>query len=68
MNITLYSTHCPKCNVLEAKLKAAGIEYEENNDKDYMIAQGWKEVPILQVDEQYYNFGEAVKWIQSQNK
>lgn len=68
MNITLYSTHCPKCNVLEAKLKATGIEYKENNDKDYMIAQGWKEVPILQVDEQYYNFGEAVKWIQSQNK
>lgn len=68
MNITLYSTHCPKCNVLETKLKTAGIEYEENNDKDYMIAQGWKEVPILQVDERYYNFGEAVKWIQSQNK
>ena len=68
MNITLYSTHCPKCTVLETKLKAAGIEYKENTDKEYMLAQGWKEVPILQVEDNYYNFGEAVKWIQSQNK
>ena len=66
MKIILYSTHCPKCTALEAKLKAANIVYEENNDKEYMLAQGWKEVPILQVEDNYYNFGEAVKWIQLQ--
>lgn len=63
--IIVYSTHCPKCKVLESKLSAAGIDYQENTDTDYMLAQGWKEVPMLQVGNQIMNFSEAIKWIQS---
>ena len=29
--VVFYSTHCPKCNILEKKLKQANIEYTENN-------------------------------------
>ena len=32
MKIILYSTHCPRCNVLEKKLKTKNISYEEIND------------------------------------
>ena len=32
MNVILYSTHCPKCCVLEKKLKQKNISYDEVND------------------------------------
>ena len=30
--VTLYSTHCPRCLVLEKKLKQKNISYQEVND------------------------------------
>ena len=35
--ITLYTTHCPKCKVLEAKLTKKGIEYQEKTEKEYSL-------------------------------
>ena len=29
--VIFHSSKCPRCNVLEKKLKEKGIEYEENN-------------------------------------
>lgn len=63
MNIILYSTHCPKCIVLENKLKEKGIEYIENNDVDEMISKGWRSAPILEVDGEGLKFKEAVDWV-----
>ena len=63
MNILLYSTKCPKCKVLEAKLKQSNIEYEEINDVNLMVDKGFTAVPMLEVDGVIYNFKEAVKWI-----
>ena len=50
MKIILYSTHCPKCNVLEKKLKIKNIEYEEINDVEIMKKKGFLTVPFLEVD------------------
>lgn len=61
--IKLYSTHCPKCKVLEAKLKQRNIQYEECNDVDEMLSRGIETVPILEVDGQLLDFGKAVKWV-----
>ena len=66
-DIIIYSTGCPKCNVLKAKLSAKNIPFTENHDVDFMVAQGWTEVPMLQIGDKYYNFGEAIKWLQTQN-
>lgn len=63
MNVILYSTHCPMCRVLEAKLKKANIKYEEVNDIEIMAAKGFDTVPILDVDGNIYTFKEAIKWI-----
>lgn len=63
MNIVLYSTNCPKCKVLEAKLKQSNIEYEEINDVNLMVNKGFTTVPVLEVDGVIYNFKEAIKWI-----
>ena len=61
--IKLYSTHCPKCKVLEIKLKQKNIEYEECNNVDEMLSKGVMTVPILEVDGEMLDFGKAVKWV-----
>ena len=63
MNVTLYSTHCPRCTVLERKLNDAGVEFTENNSVDEMLKLGIKEVPVLMVDETPMSFHEAVQWV-----
>ena len=66
--ITLYSTHCPKCNVLEKKLEKKGIEFELNDkfDVQELINKGFSTAPILQVDDEYMTFEKANKWLNEQ--
>ena len=66
MTVILYSTHCPKCQVLEIKLKQKNIAYEEVTDMDVMKDKGFKSVPQLEVDGVVYNFKDAVQWIGGQ--
>ena len=63
---TLYSTHCPKCQILEKKLAQKGIEYNEVNDIQQMLDMGLKSVPWLEVDGQMMDFNQANKWINEQ--
>lgn len=65
MKIVLYSTGCPRCNVLETKLKNKGILFEEVNDEDIMINKGFDSVPVLEVDGNYMDFGKANEFINS---
>lgn len=63
MDVILYSTHCPRCCVLEKKLKQKNISYKEVNDIDIMREKGYLEVPILEVDNKSMNFKESINWI-----
>ncbi len=63
MKVILYSTHCPKCKVLEMKLKQNNVDFEEINDVDLMVKKGFKATPVLEVDGVIYGFKEAVEWI-----
>lgn len=63
MNIIFYSTHCPKCKVLEMKLKKKNIPYVENNSVDEMLALGIQSAPALSVDGVVYSFKEANDWV-----
>lgn len=66
MSVVFHSTHCPKCKVLEFKLKQKNINFEENNDVELMTQKGFKSAPMLEVDGVVYDFKEAVKWIGEQ--
>lgn len=66
MNVVFYSTHCPKCKVLETKLKQKNVEYVEVDDVNAMLAKGIKSAPYLEVDGALMNFNEAVKWVNEQ--
>ena len=63
MNVTLYTTHCPRCTVLEKKLKEKNIEYDIVEDEETIIQKGFMTVPILEVDCEVMNFSESVKWV-----
>lgn len=65
-DIILYSTGCPRCEVLKSKLTDKSILYSENNSVEEMTALGITQVPILSVDGQMYEFKEAVEWVNKQ--
>lgn len=67
MKVTLYSTNCPKCNILKAKLNAKGVDFIENNDINLMISRGFTSSPMLEVDNEVMNFTNANKWINERN-
>ena len=62
--VNLYTTGCPKCRVLEAKLKQKGVDYNiksSEEDINKLIEEGYKSIPILEIDDKKYIFEEAVK-------
>lgn len=63
MKITLYTIHCPACNVLKKKLDAAGIEYTLVDDINVLNNLGYKVFPILNVDGKDFNLSQANQWL-----
>lgn len=63
MKTILYTQGCPKCKVLEMKLKQKNIEYETISDIDIMKNKGISSLPVLEVDDKLYNFTDAVRFV-----
>lgn len=61
--ITLYSTNCPRCKVLKAKLDEKGIPYELCTDTKTMYSRGFLEAPVLEVDDELMNFRAAINFV-----
>lgn len=61
--IIFHSSHCPRCLILEKKLKEKGIQYEENNDVQVMLDKGLEMAPALEVDGTMMDFKKAIDWI-----
>lgn len=64
--VTLYSTHCPRCRVLETKLAQKNIEFNVVTDINKMESLGIQSVPILEVDDKLLNFTDAIAWVNKQ--
>ena len=63
MSIILYSTDCPKCKILKAKLEAKNIQYVENNNIVEMKSLGIDTVPVLSLDGKMLTFMDANNWV-----
>lgn len=61
--IILYSNNCPNCKALKTRLDLKNVKYEISNDMDFLIKQGFKSVPILQQDDKFMTFFEAIQWL-----
>ena len=62
----LYTTGCPRCKVLEAKLNAKGIEYKVVTDIEMMERLRIQSAPTLKVGDKMMDFGAANKWVNEQ--
>ena len=65
MSVTFYTTHCPKCRVIETKLKRKGINYGIVDDTKVMMDMGIRSAPQLMVDGKMMDFKQANDWINS---
>ena len=68
MSVVLYTNHCPCCEVLEGRLKAAGIRYRVVDDVRLMLEMGLTAAPMLETDEMMMNYPAALKWLEEGNK
>jgi len=61
--VTLYSTGCPKCQVLTKKLEKANIQFNICKDTNIMKEKNINSVPVLEVDGTLYGFKDAAELI-----
>ena len=60
----LYSSGCPKCTVLEKKLKQKNISYEHTTNFEPIINEGIETLPVLQLDDNtFLEFDEAIDYV-----
>lgn len=64
-NIILYSTGCPKCEILKKKMGEKNISYTEINDIDIMNEKNITFVPMLEIEGKLLNYRESVGFINS---
>lgn len=64
--IVLYSTNCPKCQILKKKLDTKGVNYSIVTDVNTMVAKGLNLMPMLQVEDKLLDFAQAVEWVNKQ--
>ena len=65
MDVILYTTGCPKCNVLKIKLNNKEIPYTEITDINLMKEKGFYQAPMLEVNGQVMDFTTANNWLNS---
>lgn len=66
--LTLFSTECPKCRVLEHKLNQNKIAYEKSSDIQEVIDKGFMSAPVLKLGDDYMDFVTAINWLNEQAK
>ena len=64
--MTLYTTGCPKCRILEKKLNDKSVEFEKCEDTKIMADLGITSVPVLKDKEgKMLSYLEAVRFVNS---
>ena len=69
MRVILYSTDCPKCKILESKLKQKNVAFELVTGEEAVEAisnKGFMSAPMLEVDGVSLEFNAAMIWLQNQ--
>ena len=66
--VILFSTGCPNCKILKSLLNRKEIIYTENNSIEDMLNLGLNKVPVLCVNDKYYEYQQAKIWIENYSK
>lgn len=60
---TLYTSHCPQCEVLKNMLDKKRIPYRICEEREVMLTKGFRSVPMLEVDGVVMNCQQAFQWV-----
>lgn len=63
--LILYSTGCPKCRILEKKLRELHVEFSVVSDPEIMLQKGFTSVPMLETDGRILGYSEAYAWVKN---
>lgn len=63
MKVKLYTTHCPKCKILEERLNEKKIKYEIVDNIEELQKMNFKSVPNLEIDGKIYNYLDSIKYL-----
>lgn len=65
--VKFYTIECPKCKVLEMKLKQSKLDYEKIDDVDQVVKVGTENgimgAPFIEAEGKFYTFADAVKYV-----
>ena len=64
--VVVYSTGCPKCQILKKKPKEKDIEFTECSDVQKMMGLGITTVPVMEIDGNLMDFKSSVEWVNNQ--
>jgi glutaredoxin len=63
MKVKLYTTHCPKCKILEERLNEKKVKFEVIDNMEELQKMNFKSVPNLEIDGKIYNYLESIKYL-----
>ena len=66
MEVILYSTGCPKCNILKEMLQKKNIIFQIEDNVEKMKELGFSSLPMLSIDNKILNFKEAFIFLKNE--
>ena len=66
MEIILYSTGCPQCNILKEMLQKKNIIFQIEDNVEKMKELGFSSLPMLSIDNKIFNFKEAFNFLKNE--
>lgn len=66
MEIILYTTGCPKCEVLKKKLDDKSLAYSAVTSVKEMMLKGIMQAPMMELDGELMDFVAANEWVNQQ--
>ena len=68
MAVILYSTGCPKCKIIKAKLESKNVKFDIVDDVDVMKSKGFTTVPQVEINGKVVDFVGVNKLINEYNE
>lgn len=66
MEVILYSTGCPQCNILKEMLQKKNIIFQIEDNIEKMKELGFSSLPMLSIDNKILNFKEAFNFLKNE--
>lgn len=66
MEVILYSTGCPQCNILKEMLQKKNIIFQIEDNVEKMKELGFSSLPMLSIDNKILNFKEAFIFLKNE--